>query len=58
MPKRNVGDYYIRFCDWCDSHNATMRTRVDGLMRCSACQQLAETGMYGGSSGGHINSGV
>jgi hypothetical protein len=32
------GDYYIWYCDWCDSRNLTLWTRVDkGEVTCGAC---------------------
>lgn len=36
MPQ---GDYYIWECDWCDSLNRTIWTRVEtGKVVCGACQ--------------------
>ncbi len=35
MPQ---GDYYIWFCDWCDSRNHTLWTRIDkGKVVCAVC---------------------
>jgi len=35
MPQ---GDYYVWFCDWCDSRNATLWTRIeDGKVVCNVC---------------------
>ncbi|HEX9022711.1 MAG TPA: hypothetical protein VF799_02625 [Geobacteraceae bacterium] len=32
------GDYYVWFCDWCDSRNLTLWTRVEkGKVLCGAC---------------------
>lgn len=48
MPK---GDYYLWYCDWCDSKNLTIWTKVDsGRFCCSACQRA-----YGVESDGRIN---
>lgn len=35
-----VGDYYVWHCDWCDSTNYTIWTRIesDGLA-CAACHK-------------------
>ena len=35
MPQ---GDYYVWFCDWCDSRNQTLWTRIEeGKVVCSVC---------------------
>jgi len=35
MPQ---GDYYVWYCDWCDSRNHTLWTRIDmGKVVCAAC---------------------
>jgi hypothetical protein len=35
MPQ---GDYYAWDCDWCDSHNRTLWTRIDeGKIVCAVC---------------------
>jgi len=32
------GDYYVWFCDWCDSRNLTLWTRFDAEeVVCGAC---------------------
>jgi hypothetical protein len=32
------GDYYIWYCDWCDSRNNTLWTRLEsGQVFCGAC---------------------
>ncbi len=32
------GDYYVWFCDWCDSRNHTLWTRVEkGKVVCAVC---------------------
>jgi hypothetical protein len=32
-------DYYLWYCDWCDSRNRTHWTRVEqGKVQCGACQ--------------------
>lgn len=32
------GDYYFWICDWCDSTNQTLWTRVEtNQLRCAAC---------------------
>jgi hypothetical protein len=33
-----MGDYYVWHCDWCDSTNYTIWTRIDGKkIACAAC---------------------
>jgi ribosomal protein L37AE/L43A len=33
-------DYYLWYCDWCDSCNRTLWTRVEtGQVQCGACQK-------------------
>jgi hypothetical protein len=33
-----LGDYYIWYCDWCDSRNSTLWTRVEkGNVVCGVC---------------------
>ena len=35
MPQ---GDYYVWYCDWCDSKNHTLWMRIDkGKVVCAAC---------------------
>lgn len=35
MPQ---GDYYIWYCDWCDSQNSTLWTRIEtGRVTCEVC---------------------
>ena len=35
MPQ---GDYYAWTCDWCDSHNRTLWTRIEqGKLVCGVC---------------------
>lgn len=35
-----MGDYYVWFCDWCDSRNHTLWTRVETASPvCTACQR-------------------
>jgi len=32
-------DYYLWYCDWCDSSNRTHWTRIEkGKAKCGACQ--------------------
>lgn len=32
-------DYYLWYCDWCDSRNRTHWTRIEtGKIQCGACQ--------------------
>ncbi|NVN98871.1 MAG: hypothetical protein HXX17_06055 [Geobacteraceae bacterium] len=44
MELMPMGDYYVWHCDWCDSTNYTIWTRLerDGLA-CSACHQKFAT---------------
>jgi hypothetical protein len=38
-----MGDYYVWYCEWCDSRNLTAWVRVDrGSVCCSACQKRFE----------------
>ena len=33
-----MGDYYVWYCEWCDSRNLTPWTRIEkGLVSCGAC---------------------
>lgn len=35
-------DYYLWYCDWCDSRNLTLWTRVEtGQFQCGACHMQA-----------------
>jgi hypothetical protein len=35
-----MGDYYVWYCDWCDSRNMTLWTRVQhDACVCAACQR-------------------
>ena len=37
------GDYYIWYCDWCDSRNNTLWTRVEkGKVVCGVCYNQVE----------------
>jgi len=41
-----MGDYYIWYCDWCDSRNLTLWTRIEaGTVVCGACHTAFP--MYG-----------
>ena len=34
-----MDDHYLWYCDWCDSRNLTLWTRVEkGKVQCGACQ--------------------
>ena len=45
-----MGDYYVWHCDWCDSTNYTLWTRIEGhAVTCAACQQKV-SGFTGGAS--------
>jgi hypothetical protein len=40
MKIKPLGDYYVWYCDWCDSRNSILWTRIDSpSISCSACQQ-------------------
>ena len=40
MKMKPMGDYYVWFCEWCDSRNATLWAHVaTPNVCCSACQQ-------------------
>jgi hypothetical protein len=35
------GDYYIWYCDWCDSRNLTLWTRIEKVVAvCAVCCAL------------------
>jgi len=35
------GDYYIWYCDWCDSRNLTLWTRIEkGEVVCACCYTM------------------
>jgi len=37
MPQ---GDYYVWYCEWCDTRNLTLWTRVEqNRLCCAACQK-------------------
>ena len=43
------GDYYVWFCDWCDSRNLTLWTRVEkGKVVCGVCFTPFATLPYSG----------
>jgi hypothetical protein len=36
----SLDDYYLWYCDWCDSRNLTLLTSFDdGKVSCGACHQ-------------------
>ncbi len=38
MKLMPVGDYYVWYCDWCDSKNLTLWTHFEkGQVVCGAC---------------------
>ncbi len=40
MKLMPMGDYYIWFCEWCDSRNLTLWTRFEkGDVYCGACHK-------------------
>jgi hypothetical protein len=59
MPQ---GDYYVWDCDWCDSHNRTLWTRIeDGMVVCGACYaKFSLSFIAAGSSPGlpHVRQGA
>lgn len=39
MKLTPIDDYYLWYCDWCDSRNLTLWTRVEkDKVQCGACQ--------------------
>ncbi len=35
-----MGDYYVWYCEWCDSRNLTLWTRMEsGEVYCGACHR-------------------
>ncbi len=40
MRMMPLGDYYVWYCEWCDSRNLTLWTRFEkGEVFCGACHQ-------------------
>jgi hypothetical protein len=38
MKMMPMGDYYVWYCEWCDSRNLTLWTRIEtGHVSCGAC---------------------
>jgi len=38
MKLMPLGDYYVWYCEWCDSRNLTLWTRFEkGVVFCGAC---------------------
>ena len=36
-----MGDYYVWFCDWCDSRNHTLWTKIEkDQVVCGACHNI------------------
>lgn len=49
-----MGDYYVWHCDWCDSRNATLWTRIDDrFITCTACLHSYTVGEGGELSSAH-----
>ena len=43
MKLTPAGDYYLWFCDWCDSQNRTLWTRMDShRLTCGVCSRHVE----------------
>ena len=46
-----MGDYYVWYCDWCDSRNSTLWAKIDShSVCCNACLQK-----YQVSSDGYLH---
>jgi hypothetical protein len=42
-----MGDYYVWYCDWCDSRNQTLWTRMEkGKAVCGACHSPFAIGAH------------
>ncbi|WP_243373274.1 hypothetical protein [Geotalea sp. SG265] len=40
MQLMPMGDYYVWYCEWCDSRNMTLWTRIDAKeVACSCCHR-------------------
>jgi hypothetical protein len=40
MELKPLGDYYTWYCDWCDSRNLTLWTKIEqNCLVCTACQK-------------------
>ncbi len=53
-----MGDYYVWYCEWCDSKNLTLWTRVEkDEVLCGACQRgLSYTGPFAADAGGGLSA--
>jgi len=52
MKLMPLGDYYVWYCEWCDSRNLTLWTRIEkGEVRCGACHNRhpAAVSFHGGT---------
>ena len=51
MKIKPMGDYYVWYCDWCDSRNSTLWTKLEAnSVCCNACLQTFEV-----SPDGYLN---
>ena len=40
MKSKTIGEYYVWYCDWCDSRNLTPWERTgDGTVSCGECHK-------------------
>ncbi len=51
-----MGDYYVWYCEWCDSKNLTLWTRVEkNEVVCGACHRgICDAGISAGDVGGAV----
>ena len=48
MKIKPIGDYYVWYCEWCDSRNSIIWTKIESLnVCCAACQQKFEVAADG-----------
>lgn len=46
MKLMPMGDYYVWYCEWCDSRNLTLWTRIDkSHVSCGACHRQFSMGL-------------
>jgi hypothetical protein len=47
-----AGDYYVWYCEWCDSRNLTLWTRFENDdVFCGACHRGVPVRSYGAAAG-------
>ena len=53
MKLMPMGDYYVWYCEWCDSRNLTLWTRIENSkVSCGACHRQFSMGLNEDVPGG------